>query len=86
MKQKEVLEDKRILRIHDLIIHNYGEGRIYISLHAEINSDYSLIEAHEIIDDAERRVRNAFKCDITIHTVCNMHTINIRTSLNRSIP
>ena len=66
--KKEVLEDKRILRIHDLIIHNYGEGRIYISLHAEINSDYSLIEAHEIIDDAERRVRNAFKCDITIHT------------------
>lgn len=68
MIKKEVLKDKRILRVHDLIIHNYGEGRVYVTLHAEISSEYSLMEAHEIIDEAERRVQGCLKCDITIHT------------------
>ena len=45
-----------LLGTHDLIIHNYGPGRCMASIHAEIPSDISVVEIHEIIDKAEREI------------------------------
>ena len=65
--QNCVLENKKIHGIHDMIIHDYGPSRTIVSLHAEIPSDINLIEAHEIIDEAEERIKRKFDCDISIH-------------------
>lgn len=62
-----ILSNKKILGIHDMIVHDYGPGRTIISLHAEISCDIDVMDAHDIIDSAEEKVKNKFNCEITIH-------------------
>ena len=62
-----VLQDKHIIGVHDLIVHNYGPGRVYASLHAEVPANMDMMEAHDYIDMAERRVEKHMKCFISIH-------------------
>ena len=62
-----VLERKEILGIHDMHVHDYGPGRVYVSMHAEIPSDMDVLKAHDIIDSAEEEVSSKFKCEVSIH-------------------
>ncbi len=62
-----VMSYEPILGIHDLIVHNYGPGRILISLHAEVSADGSLLELHDTIDLAEHRLRSELGCSAVIH-------------------
>ncbi|MBQ1684829.1 MAG: cation transporter [Clostridia bacterium] len=59
----------RIAGIHDLVIHDYGPGRRMVSLHAEVpmTADDDVFNVHDIIDNAERRLREELGCDATIH-------------------
>jgi cation diffusion facilitator family transporter len=56
-----------ILGVHDVLCHSYGPTKYFISLHAEINQNMSMIDAHDIIDNIETDVRHKFHLDITIH-------------------
>lgn len=49
--------NKNILGFHDLIIHSYGEGRNFASVHVEVNAHISFPEVHDIIDGIERKLR-----------------------------
>lgn len=62
-----VLSHEGILGIHDLIVHDYGPGRVMISLHAEVPSDGDLLELHDIIDNIEHELREKLHCEATIH-------------------
>ena len=64
-----VLSYSEISAIHDLIIHDYGPGRQIISLHAEMptESGSDIFKLHDIVDNAERRLRQELGCDATIH-------------------
>lgn len=53
--------------IHDLVVHNYGEGRKMISLHVEIPSDSDIMEAHDVIDNIEHDLSQKFRCHALIH-------------------
>lgn len=52
---------------HDLIIHNYGEGRIVATAHAEVSDKLGLVEAHDIIDNAERVVSEKLSINLLLH-------------------
>ena len=56
-----------ILGIHDLIVHNYGPGRVLISLHAEVSADGNLLKLHDTIDLAEHRLHSELGCSAVIH-------------------
>ena len=56
-----------ILGCHDLIIHNYGSGTNYASLHAEVDPSGSLIEVHSMVDGIEREVLEKLGIVLTIH-------------------
>ncbi|MGL5260417.1 MAG: cation diffusion facilitator family transporter [Lachnospiraceae bacterium] len=56
-----------ILGIHDLIVHNYGPGRVMISLHAEVSSKEDLLVIHDMIDVIERRLNQELLCESVIH-------------------
>ena len=56
-----------ILGVHDLIVHNYGPGRILISLHAEVPADGCLLELHELIDTIEHELKEQLHCHAVIH-------------------
>jgi len=62
-----VLENDRISGMHDLIVHDYGPGRTIVSLHAEVPADGSLIETHDLIDAAERRLNAQLGIEAVIH-------------------
>ena len=56
-----------IVGIHDVMVHDYGPGRQIMSFHAEIPSDYDVNLAHEIIDQLERDMYQAFNAIVTVH-------------------
>ena len=56
-----------VLGVHDLMVHDYGPGRIIASAHAEVPYNLSLKEVHDVIDTAEKRVRAELNVDLVIH-------------------
>ena len=65
---KEImLEQEYILDIHDLIVHDYGPGRIIASAHAEVPCNVDIIKLHEVIDIAERKINKELNIMICIH-------------------
>ena len=62
-----VLSDSRVLGFHDLRTRRSGSVR-FIQLHLELDDHLSFLEAHDITDSLERRLRQAFPLvDIVIH-------------------
>ena len=72
-----VMSHEGIIGIHDMIVHNYGPGRTFISLHAEIPSDCDILSAHDEIDNIERDITEKTGCLVTIH----MDPIDVRDEL-----
>lgn len=62
-----VLSEENIIGIHDLIVHNYGPGRVMISLHAEVPADGDILALHDMIDNVEHRLKEELYCAAVIH-------------------
>ena len=56
-----------ILGFHDLMVHNYGPGRVIISLHAEVPADGDILALHDTIDNIERQLKKELHCEAVIH-------------------
>ncbi len=65
--EKQVLSHHQILGLHDLVVHDYGPGRRMMSVHAEVPADGSLVELHDVIDRAERELKERFGLEAVIH-------------------
>ena len=65
--EKIVRCDKRILGIHDLVVHDYGPGRLMVSLHAEVPYKEDILELHDLIDQIEFSLRKKLNCEPVIH-------------------
>lgn len=53
--------------VHDLIVHDYGPGRVMISLHAEVDVNGDIQDIHEQIDHIEHELQEKLHCSATIH-------------------
>ena len=56
-----------ILGFHDLMVHDYGPGRRFASVHAEIDHRIDPLIAHEILDEIERQAKKDLHVDLVIH-------------------
>lgn len=56
-----------ILGIHDLIVHDYGPGRVMLTLHAEVSAKGDILAIHDEIDNIERKLQEELSCTATIH-------------------
>ena len=56
-----------ILEIHDLAVHDYGPGRLIISLHAEVDGSGDIFRLHEAIDALEHELHEKLGCTATVH-------------------
>jgi cation diffusion facilitator family transporter len=65
--EKTVLSYPDFLGIHDLIVHNYGPGRSFASLHVEVPAEIDIIDCHEKIDACEKRLFEELKMEVVIH-------------------
>ncbi|MCI8408742.1 MAG: cation transporter [Lachnospiraceae bacterium] len=65
---KEIIErEPDILGIHDLVVHDYGPGRVMVSLHVEVPASGDMLETHDMIDNVERTLEEELGCPATIH-------------------
>ena len=57
----------KVLGIHDLMVHDYGPGQRFASLHVEMDRDEDPLVCHEIIDDMERECYESHGIHLVIH-------------------
>ncbi len=62
-----VLSYDDVIGIHDLIVHNYGPGRLICSLHAEVDSRRAMLEVHDTIDLIENELYEKLNIMASIH-------------------
>lgn len=62
-----MMSEELIIGVHDLIVHDYGPGRIIASAHAEVPSNEDVMAIHDIIDNVEQRIHDELKIIICIH-------------------
>jgi len=78
-----VMSGEGVLGIHDLMVHDYGPGSLFISLHAEVPADGDILALHDSIDNIERTLRQTLNCAAVIHMdpICNKdaETVMYRT-------
>ncbi|MEG1779783.1 MAG: cation diffusion facilitator family transporter [Clostridium sp.] len=61
------LSHKEIVGIHDLVVHDYGPGRLMISLHGEVPGNGDIFELHDAIDQVEKELKEKLGCEAVIH-------------------
>lgn len=62
-----VLSFKQFVGIHDLIVHNYGAGRQFASVHVEVPQNCDIVKCHEQIDLCEKLINEKLDVCLVIH-------------------
>ena len=79
----KILSCEGIIGLHDLLVHSYGPGRHFASVHCEVSAHEDLLVSHDRIDNIERAVRE----ELGIHLVIHLDPIDIddeRTNVLRT--
>lgn len=56
-----------ILGVHDIVIHDYGPGRLMATLHAEVSADGDLMALHSAVEHIEDELEATLGCRTVIH-------------------
>ncbi len=62
-----VLSHDKILGVHDILVHDYGPGQCFASLHAELSAEENPLLCHDIIDDIECDCQDELNVRLVIH-------------------
>ncbi len=62
-----ITDEAEIVGVHDLIVHDYGPGRIIASAHAEVPSNEDIVHIHDVIDNVEKKIQKELNIIICIH-------------------
>jgi cation diffusion facilitator family transporter len=64
---RRILECEGVIGMHDLVLHDYGPGRVLASVHVEVDSRDDFLSCHDVIDRLEREVGDDFNLSLVIH-------------------
>lgn len=56
-----------VLGLHDLMVHNYGPGKCFASVHVEVDAKEDNLKSHDLIDNIEREISEGFGIQLVIH-------------------
>lgn len=56
-----------VIGIHDLVVHNYGPGKIFASIHIEVDADVNVMESHDMVDLIEKDISASLNILLTAH-------------------
>lgn len=59
--------EPRVLGYHDLMVHDYGPGQRFASMHVEMDQAEDPLACHELIDDLERLCLEKYNVHLVIH-------------------
>lgn len=63
----KILTYPGVLGTHDLIVHDYGHGRKFATVHVEMAAEQNVIESHNVIDRMEREFLNDDGLNMLVH-------------------
>ena len=72
---------KGVLGTHDLVIHNYGPRRSFVSVHVEVDARKDILESHDLMDNIEGDIAR----DLGIHLVIHMDPLTLDDPLVNSL-
>ena len=79
--KRELLSFDGINDMHDLLVHTYGSGSTFVSVHVEIPETTTLLDCHELIDKIERH----FEDKLNINLTMQVDPINLDNPKNKAI-
>ncbi|MBR5128510.1 MAG: cation transporter [Firmicutes bacterium] len=56
-----------VLGIHDLVVHNYGPGKVFASIHIEVDAAVDVMDSHDMVDLIEKDIASSLNIVITAH-------------------
>ena len=62
-----VLSFEGFIGIHDLMVHNYGPGRQFATVHVEVPQDSNFVKCHEQVDLCEKLINEKYNIQLVIH-------------------
>ena len=62
-----ILAHRRVLGIHDLLIHDYGPGHVFATVHAEMDASEPPLDAHDQLDHIEQEALKQLGIHLVIH-------------------
>lgn len=65
--EDKILSYDGVVGAHDLMVHNYGPGSIFGSVHAEVPANNNIMKSHDTIDLIEREIKQEYGIDMVIH-------------------
>ena len=65
--EQKILSYPGVLGTHDLIIHDYGPGRVFASAHVEMPAELDPLESHDTIDNIEKALLAEDRLLISLH-------------------
>lgn len=65
--EQKIMSTDGILGTHDLMVHDYGPGNQFASVHVEVAAEDDVIEMHDIIDNIERTFMEEYGLHMVIH-------------------
>ena len=87
--QQIVLSYPEVQNVHDLVVPDYGPGRVMISLHAAVPADGDLLQLHDVIDNIEHRLKKELGCMAVIHmdpiVTNDAHTTALRQAVAEQV-
>ena len=65
--ERTVMSYPGVLGMHDLMVHDYGPGHQFASLHVEFPAETDPLTAHDVIDNIEKDFLQKDRLQVTIH-------------------
>ena len=65
--EKRVLAFDGVRGLHDLTVHNYGQNKLYATVHVEVDSRMPIMDAHDLADRIEKDFARNTGIEMTVH-------------------
>lgn len=86
---KVIMSYPKVLGTHDLIVHDYGPGRCFASVHIEVAAEDNVLESHDEIDNIERYFIEKEHLNLVVHmdpiVTKDKNVLDLRTALSKMI-
>lgn len=65
--EQTVLSHEGVIGVHDVMVHDYGPGRVIVSLHAEVPASQDILISHDVVDCIEQELMEQYRIISCIH-------------------
>ncbi len=87
--KKVIMSYPDVIGTHDLIVHDYGPGRRFASVHVEVAAEEDVIKSHDCIDNIERYFLREEGLNLIIHmdpiATENEETLGLRSFIESEV-